>query len=97
MRRVNTQKIGDVLQDYFRDNPDLYKRVLDIRIQRAWGEVLGEMVLQYTQNLYVKDKTLYVSLSSSVLRSELSFCKDRLVQSLNDYVGTVVIENMVLR
>ncbi|MDL2278958.1 DUF721 domain-containing protein [Parabacteroides sp. OttesenSCG-928-G07] len=97
MKRVNTQKIGDVLQEFFSDNPALYKRVLDIRVQRAWGEVLGEMVLQYTKNIYVKDKTLYVSLSSSVLRSELSFCKDRLVQSLNDYVGSSVIENIILR
>lgn len=97
MKRKNTQTIGEVLRDFFEDNTELYEKMLEIRLQRGWGEVLGPMVLQYTRNIYIKDRVLYVSLTSSVLRSELSLCKDRLLRSLNEYAGSSVIRDIILR
>lgn len=97
MIRKNTQTIGEILRDFFEDNTGLYEKILEIRIQRAWGEVLGPMVLQYTRNIYVKDRVLYVSLTSAVLRNELTLCRDRLVKSLNQYAGSVVIRDIIIR
>lgn len=97
MIRKNTQTIGEILRDFFEDNTELYEKILEIRIQRAWGEVLGPMVLQYTRNIYVKDRVLYVSLTSAVLRNELTLCRDRLVKSLNQYAGSVVIRDIIIR
>lgn len=97
MKRRNTQTIGEVLRDFFEDHTELYEKMLEIRLQRGWGVVLGPMVLQYTRNIYIKDQVLYVSLTSSVLRSELSLCRDRLLKSLNEYAGSAVIRDIVLR
>lgn len=97
MKRKNTQMIGEVLRDIFEENTELYEKILEIRIKRAWGVVLGDMVLQYTRNLYVKDKVLYVSLTSSVLRNELTLCRERLVKSLNEYARSTVITGIVIR
>lgn len=97
MKRRNTQTLGEVLRDFFEDNTELYEKMLEIRVQRAWGEVLGPMVLKYTRNIYVKDRVLYVSLTSSVLRSELTLCRERLVKSLNEYARAVVIRDIVIR
>ena len=57
--------------------------------------ILGPTIMQYTRNIYVRDKVLHVSLTSSVLRSELTLCRERLVKSLNDYSGASVITNIV--
>lgn len=97
MNRRNTQKLGEVLRDFFEDNTELYEKILEIRVQRAWGEVLGPMVQQYTRNIYVRDHILYVSLTSSVLRSELVLCRERLVKSLNEYAGAAVLKDIVIR
>lgn len=97
MRRRNAQTIGEVLRDFFEDNTELYENILEIRVQRAWKEVLGSMVMQYTRNIYVRDHILYVSLTSSVLRSELTLCREKLVKSLNDYAGAMVIRDIVIR
>ena len=83
MQRRNTQTLGEVLRDFFEDNTELYEKMMEIRVQRAWGEVLGPTIMQYTRNIYVRDKVLHVSLTSSVLRS------------LNDYAGASVITNIV--
>jgi Protein of unknown function (DUF721). len=97
MIRKNSQKLGDVLGDFFQVNPELYEKILEIRIKRAWGVVLGNAVLRYTNNIYVKNKVMYVSLSSSVLRNELTLCREKLIISLNEYAKSEVIKNLVIR
>ncbi|MDR1200956.1 MAG: DUF721 domain-containing protein [Tannerellaceae bacterium] len=97
MRRKNAQTIGEVLNDFFKDNAELRKRILEIRVKRAWGEVLGPTIQQYTRNIYIKNNTLYVSLTSSVLRNELTLSRDKLVKSLNDYAGSTVIHTIIIR
>ena len=87
MMHRNAQTLGDAIREFFEDNAEL----------RAWGEILGPMVAQYTCNIYIKDKVLHVSLTSSVLRSELVLCRERLVKSLNDYAGATVIQDIVIR
>ena len=94
MQRRNTQTLGEVLRDFFEDNTELYEKKWRSEYP-TWGEVLGPTIMQYTRNIYVRDKVLHVSLTSSVLRSELTLCRERLVKSLNDYAGASVITNIV--
>lgn len=96
MQRRNTQTLGEVLRDFFEDNTELYEKMMEVRVRRAWRELLGPAIWQYTRNIYVRDKVLHVSLTSSVLRGELSLCRDRLIKSLNDYAGRAVITHIVL-
>jgi hypothetical protein len=45
--------------------------------------------------LNIRKKTLFVKLDSSALKNELSFSKERIIKSLNDEVGEVVIDKIV--
>ena len=97
MKRRNTQAISEVLKNFFEDNAELYEKMLEIRIQRGWGEILGPMIRQYTRNMYIKNHVLYVSLTSSVLRNELTLNREKLIKSLNEYAGSDVIRDIVIR
>lgn len=97
MKRKNAQTLGEVLADFFRENRELHEKILITRVEKAWSEVLGPMVMQYTSNLYVRNRVLYVSLTSSVLRNELTLSRERLIRSLNEHAGGSVIDNLVIR
>ncbi|MCC8134534.1 MAG: DUF721 domain-containing protein [Tannerellaceae bacterium] len=97
MKRKNVQTLGEVIREFFDDNTELYDKILEIRVQRAWGEILGPMVMQYTRNLYVRNGVMYVSLTSSVLRSELILYTDCLIKSLNEYAGSEVLHKIIIR
>ncbi|MDR3251858.1 MAG: DUF721 domain-containing protein [Tannerella sp.] len=97
MIRRNAQSISDMLRLFWRDNPDLYHKMLEARVQRLWSEIFGESVAQYTTNVYVKNRILYVSMSSSVMRSELLSMRKRLVAALNGQAGSDVIDDVVIR
>lgn len=97
MRRTNSQSLGEIIRDFMGQNPELQQKILEIRVERAWREVLGPTVAQYTRQVFVKDRVLYVSLTSAVLRSELMLCRERLVKSLNDYARAEVVQDVVIR
>jgi predicted nucleic acid-binding Zn ribbon protein len=97
MKRRNAQPLSEVLKDFLSENTELYEKMMEIRIRRGWGELLGPVILQYTRNLYIKNQVLYVSLNSSVLRNELIYSREKLIKSLNDYAGSTVIHDIVIR
>lgn len=68
------------------ETPLLQKRLID-----SWQDVAGEMIAGYTENVYIRNQTLYVKLSSPALRADLSMMRKEMVQRLNAYVGTQVI------
>lgn len=97
MKRTNAQSIGELLQEFYKENPALRQKILEIRVQRAWGELLGPMIMRSTRNIYVKNRILYVFLDSSVLRSELILNKERILKSLNEYAEANVVQDIVIR
>ena len=97
VKRINAVPIGDVVRDFMKENPQLRQKILEVRIQRAWGDMLGPMIMRSTRQLFVKYRTLHVFLSSSVLRNELLLNKKRLLKSLNEYAGEEVINDIIIR
>lgn len=97
MKRVNAQSIGDILREFFTQNPEIGRRLDEVRLVHAWREVLGPGVSQATREAYVRGATLHVVLDSAVLRSELMMWRDRLVRTLNERVGTDVIREIRFR
>jgi len=96
MKRTNTQILSDVLRDFFKENPVISQKLAENRLINAWEKVIGKAVSRYTENIYIKNQTLYVRLSSSVLRSELSLYRADLIIKLNEEAGMKVINQIVL-
>ena len=97
MKRVKAQSIGEILREFFAQNPEIGRRLDEVRLVHAWREVLGPGVAQATREAYVRGATLHVVLDSAVLRSELMMWRDRLVRTLNERVGTDVIRESRFR
>ena len=97
MKRVKAQSIGEILREFFAQNPEIGRRLDEVRLVHAWREMLGPGVAQATHEVYVRGATLHVMLDSAVLRSELMMWRDRLVRTLNERVGTDVIREIRFR
>ncbi|MBN2613226.1 MAG: DUF721 domain-containing protein [Bacteroidales bacterium] len=96
MRKSNTQKIGTVLKEYL-EHMMIDRKLMEVGIVRSWEELMGKAVASRTRNIYIKDKTLFVQLSSSVLRSELMMMRQAIIDKLNEKAGEKIVEKIVLR
>lgn len=95
MRRTNSEPIGDLLRQFLRQQ-GLESPLNEYRLVQGWTHVMGPIVARYTRNLVIRNQTLYVRLSSPVLRQELMMQRRELVERLNAYVGAQVICDLVV-
>lgn len=96
MKRNNAQSIGELIRHYLRQE-SLETPLNEVRLIKAWPEVLGPAIASYTKELYIKNQVLYVHLTSAVLRQELMMGREILVRKLNAKVGAQVITNIIFR
>ena len=94
MKRNKTEQVGDEIRRLLRQE-GLEAPLNEYRLIEAWKEVVGEIIARYTRQLYIKNQTLYVHFTSSVLRQELLMRRKELVHDLNKKVGSQVIVNIV--
>lgn len=90
------QSIGDVLKEFV-DKNHLQKGLDEVNIEEIWTRELGPAVNKYTTGIKLKKNTLYVHLSSSVLREELGYGKGKIIKILNECLGKELIHKLVLR
>ncbi|ADQ79134.1 protein of unknown function DUF721 [Paludibacter propionicigenes WB4] len=96
MRKKNTELLSDVIRQVLREH-HLDRPLNEKRLIESWPLVLGTNIMQYTSELVVKNRILYVTLTSSVLRHDLFMSREEIKKSLNDRVGVEVIVDIVFK
>lgn len=96
MDRINTRKINEVLKEFLREN-NLDVRLKERELVESWEEMVGRTINRATKNIYIRDRKLFVVLSSSVVRNELYMLKDEIVRKLNERIGKQIITELVLK
>lgn len=95
-RHAENISIADALKEFIEGNR-LQNGLDKVNVKEAWDSVLGPAISKYTINIKLDNNTLFVQLSSSVLREELSYGKDKIVALLNEELGKELITKLVLR
>ena len=95
-RLSNQSTVGDVLKHIIQVNK-LQPGMDQIDVKEAWQNLMGNGVNSYTKNVALRGSTLYVELSSSVLREELSHGKSKIIAMINEELKREVIKEVVLR
>ncbi len=96
MRKRNTESLREIIDQVLKSN-HLDKKLNEKHVLDAWPKVLGENIKQYTTDISIKNRVLYVSLSSSVLRHDLFLSREQIKNSLNSEVGAEVIKEIIFR
>jgi hypothetical protein len=95
-RNNDNQPIQDILKEFVKTN-NLESGLDKVNVEEAWANLMGNGVNNYTTAIELKREVLYVKLSSSVLREELSYGNEKIIKMLNEAIGKEVITKLVLR
>lgn len=95
-RKKNNLSLGEALQEFISEN-QLQTGMDRVDASAAWKTLMGNGVNNYTSSVDLRGEVLYVSLTSSVLREELSHGKSKIVAMLNEALGKELIKKIVLR
>lgn len=80
LKRKEAQPIGDILKLFLQANHLAVPHNTQL-IFEAWDNASG--AAKYTMKRFFRDGRLYITLSSSVVRNQLSFQKQELLEKIN--------------
>ncbi|QIJ88039.1 hypothetical protein C7H62_0229 [Mesoflavibacter sp. HG96] len=95
-RNNDILNLQDVLKDFVNEN-NLEKGLDKVQVRNAWAKLMGNGINNYTTAIELKNDTLYVQLSSSTLREELSYGKQKIIELINEELGKEIVNKIVLR
>ena len=95
-KKSGIKSLEDILKK-ISNKPKLKKKLEKVDVTDALDEVLGTNLRKYINNKYFNNGTLFIHLSSSVLRSELSYQKEGMIDSINTKIGKKLVKEIVLK
>lgn len=96
MRKSNTQKLGDVIADCLREMR-IEQKLKEVHVVSQWESMMGKTVALRTDRIYIRNRTLYLHVTSSVLKTELLMMRQEIIDKLNENAGEKVVEQIVIR
>ncbi len=88
--------LSEALSEFIKENK-LQKGIDKVDVREAWEKLMGNGVNNYTTAVELRNETLFISLSSSVLREELSLGKSKIIRMINEELGKDLVKKLVLR
>ena len=81
-RENNSFSVKDLMQSFIKEN-NLSKGMRKLKVEETWAEMMGPGVMAHTTSVKLQNKTLIIQLTSSVLREELSYGKEKIIKMMN--------------
>ena len=92
---MNNSEIKNLLNIFLKKNK-LERGLLDLEVKKVWHELMENGVSNYTSDVSLKNKTLYIKLTSPALKEELSYGKEKLINLINERFEKTIVEKIVL-
>ena len=96
MRGNNTRYVGDIIRKLMK-NPKLAEKMDQLDALDVWKELIGKNLQKFVIGAKMHKGSLYVKLSSSVLRNELSYKKSELKEQINQKLGKEIVKEIILK
>jgi predicted nucleic acid-binding Zn ribbon protein len=96
MRRSYTQPLSDILRDYIKVN-QIGRKLKEVDIVQSWEELLGKTIAYYTRNVSLRNKILFVEISSPVVKNELFMMREEIKRKLNEKAGEDLVDKIIFK
>ncbi len=67
----------------------------EIAVIEAWPDLMGQLTASYTQRLFIKDKKLFVQLSSAPLKQQLFLQRTKIIELISEKVSEGIVNEIV--
>ena len=89
----STKSFADAFQ-HFLKSQKLDKVFLEKKVVQSWEKMMGKTIASRTTNVYVKNKVLYIQMSSAPLKQEMLNSKQKVLEIIIKEVGEGVVEDL---
>lgn len=91
------KEVGSIIKEVVQKNAKLSKGLAVVTIEEIYRARMGKMVSSYTSQIYLKGNKLFIYIESAPLRAELYMSRQQLMTSLNEELGSEVIQEIIFK
>ncbi|MFV0607280.1 MAG: DUF721 domain-containing protein [Niabella sp.] len=88
--------LGEALQEFLKKSR-LKGDIQALQIDDVWEDIMGKTVARYTDKLQIIGDKLFIATHVAPLKNELIYQKAKIIQRVNDALGSNVIKEIVIK
>lgn len=95
MRKSNENSLKEVI-DQLLDTYRLRDKLNEVVIARLWESIMGAAIAKRTKAVNVKNKTLYIHVTSAPLKQELLYQREQIKDRMNRELGSNYLTDVIV-
>jgi len=96
MRRSEIHSLGSAIRTFLKESK-FDRKLAEVDTVGSWESIIGKPIARATTNIYIKNETLYIFLSSSIVRNELFMMRNEIIRAFNEHAGRAIVKAIVLK
>ena len=96
MKRTEPKAIGELFDQLFKSH-NIAAKIAEGGLPNTWREVVGPIVAEQTRQVRFVKGTLYVHVTSAIMRTELMMQREALVRAINKQCGIELVSQVVVQ
>ena len=93
MKDQDFKLIGSFLPDSLKEL-GIEKKLEETRVVQAWESLFGNTMEKFIEKVYVKNRVLYIEVTSSLLKQNLLYQKELFIAKINQHIGLNVLDDI---
>lgn len=89
---ITIKQAVDKMLDVYR----LRRKFDETSIVSAWPQIIGNAIANRTEQIYIRDKKMFVKVESAVIKHELVLMRRQIIGRVNEYVGHAIVEEFII-
>lgn len=95
-RSRNLIKLGDAIKQIFKEEK-LDEKYSIFAIRNGWEGIVGKTVAKHTTEIQFAKGVLFITIDSAIIRNEMAFAKDSIIEKINQFTGKPFVKELVLK
>lgn len=88
--------LGDAIKEFLKKSR-LKGGVQALQIKEAWEQLMGKTIANYTDDIRIIDRKLFITTNVAPLKNELLFQKEKIIERVNEYFHEKIIDEVVVK
>ena len=87
--------IKDSIKEFLQTH-NLEEKIMEVHLQSSWEKLMGKTIAGHTTKIYIKNKKLHLRFDSPALKQELTYAKEKVINSINEEFKSEVVTEIVI-
>ena len=95
-RNYKLRPIKNIIENFV-EQKSISDGIFNVKVQKAWENAVEKKILDYTKEIYVKGEVLYIKVSNPILKQEILYSKQKVINLINEELEKDLIKKIVLK